>query len=720
LIVVLPAPNNEPHASQRSIAGYDTPSELACFPFVLAKSELKESPTMPSPSVAAAGGFFLGSIVTYFFMTTFDWTKKTKHQTEAELTPTRKGRSLSVPASPSTSYAAVSSSVERVGFLSDIVTQLWSYIIVVGADAIQSSIEPMFKEMLPSPLSTLHFTKINLGTTPMRLDNVVVHDLRDGAVQFDLDLVWVTDCEINLKADYVGSFGVESIELMGRMTFLLNPLTATGSIISAVQFAFINPPTLELNFSGLAAIADFKFLDKKIQSILQDSLSVVVLPSRMTVKLDAACSFYDVYEPPVGIARVTLVSGYGFQAELNSISANDIPDVYCNISLGNKTWKTSTVKNSLTPQWKNEVVDFILSDRDQIISIHAWDEDTGLLDQDDDLGNAQVTVGEIILAGKTKDLELQQRDKGTGALVKLHCSVCKLTTELGSLTANVGPNMICGVLVILVCQAFNVPIDKDKASSFIKVTCGSSEFVTATVTDCPGVDALNPTYDCAFHMPLTVDVVKNSDVGFHLMNGTPPSTLGSLMVTQSDLVAAKDRTVTGRRKLGNQGASLEFRILLRGVEEAAPIATVSTSNESASPAPTSEMDTVRVTLVKGHGFVVENKSVFKKTDIPDPYCKIRFGSSPIVWRTSTSPNTTEPVWNESTEYALSDKSQIISIDVLDEDKGVRDEDDLLGSARVAIGKLLLAGGTMDVELLLKGVASSAYISLRAELVSHPP
>ena len=70
--------------------------------------------------------------------------------------------------------------------------QLWGYIKVAGAASIKETVEPMFKDMMPSALSSLHFTKIDLGSIPIRMDNVVVHkvDAKSNTLQFDLDLIW--------------------------------------------------------------------------------------------------------------------------------------------------------------------------------------------------------------------------------------------------------------------------------------------------------------------------------------------------------------------------------------------------------------------------------------------------------------------------------------------------------------------------------------------------
>jgi Ca2+-dependent lipid-binding protein len=699
-----------------------------------------------SRRAAAAEGFFLGSVVTiavaYGYYHYFgSATKQSNAETVVaggETTQIQQARSLltleGAKKSVNSSAYATISNLERTGFLSDIVAQLWSHINVAGSAMIKDIVEPIFKEVLPGPLSTTRFTKIDLGKVPIKFDNIVVHDIKDGAVQFDVDLHWVTDCDIQLKADYVGNFGVKSVVFKGRLSFLLKPLTNELPVVSAIQYAFINPPDLELDFTGLAQVADFKVIDKTIRNVIQDVIAgMMVLPNRMLFKVDSASDYLSIYQPPVGFARVTAVKGHGFEVEKRALRKDDIPDVYCNVSLGGKLWRTSTIKNSLTPAW-NESADFLLSDHDQIVSVHAWDEDTGALDGDDDLGIAKVTVGEILLAGKTATLELLKEDKGTGAFVALHCDVCALTPDLGSFETSRGKNMNCGLLGIVVTRAFDIPLQKEKAASFVKIVYGENEFLTGTVTDYPGVDALNPIYDSVFHVLLTAEMMAKGDgaVVLNLMNGE--TILGTTTVTHASLVDSPDKTITERRKMGSQGSSLEFRVYLCGMllpkgspskPAPGPTTTITSSAPAASQkvvyvssqAPVaSGIGTVRVTAVKGRGFKIQKKRL-KRDDIPDVYCKIMFGSSPKVWRTATIPNNTTPAWNESSDFLLSDHGQIISIEAYDEDKGSRDADDRLGSARIAVGKLLLAGGIMDVELQQAGTPTGEFITLRCDLVN---
>lgn len=59
----------------------------------------------------------------------------------------------------------------------------------------------MFKTMLPGPLATLHFTRIELGTVPIVLSNVKVTKTPQDGIRLDLDVHWDGQCDIELDAN---------------------------------------------------------------------------------------------------------------------------------------------------------------------------------------------------------------------------------------------------------------------------------------------------------------------------------------------------------------------------------------------------------------------------------------------------------------------------------------------------------------------------------------
>lgn len=73
--------------------------------------------------------------------------------------------------------------------------------------------EPMFKTMLPGPLKTLHFTKIDLGTVPMRLNGVLVSKTASEGIKLDMNVDWDGECDIKLDADMAPEMASGSLQI---------------------------------------------------------------------------------------------------------------------------------------------------------------------------------------------------------------------------------------------------------------------------------------------------------------------------------------------------------------------------------------------------------------------------------------------------------------------------------------------------------------------------
>eukprot|EP00980_Cylindrotheca_fusiformis_P009874 scaffold2186_cov113-Cylindrotheca_fusiformis.AAC.2 len=668
---------------------------------------------------SAAAGFFWGSVVTG--VTSFIYFSSAKGPKIDE---------FKLALQKSKSRGAHLEDSENVNFLTDLIARLWPNLSPAIGETIIATVEPMFKDMLPGPLASMHFTKCDLGHVPMRLDNIVVHPRKKDTINFDVDVIWDGSCDIRLKGGMGVTLGVQNIKLLGRMQFLMRPLSNELPCLGAIQYSFINPPSLVLDFTGLGNVADVGGVDQTIRGIIKDAIAgVMVLPNRLAYKMDLACDYRDAFVPPVGIVRLTAVGGRGFQIEKGiGFQKDDIPDVYLKIKFGGKLWTTTVVKDNLSPEW-NETADFVLSDTDQIIKVDAWDEDSGTFDSDDFLGTASLTIADMLLKGKTMEAELLDHNNvSTGAFVTLHCEICDLNSDPKSFAMPPAENHIGGLLTIIITNAFDLPITKEEAESFVKVKYGKHEFVTGCVVDYPGYDCLNPIYDISFLAPLTAEVVKAGppDVSFELMNKwAKPTLLGALTVSHKELMEAPEHIIKEKRPIGSGGASLEFQVSIQGVGEAVPFDPSSmsvrsvawelsgeTSDRAADLA--DEISQVKVTIVSGQGFKIKKKT-FKKDDIPDVYCNVKFGSSPSIWRTSTIKDSVTPAWNESQIYTFTSEKQVITVDAMDANS--KSEDTPLGGFRVSLGKVLLNGGKMELELQNEGVGKAAYITVACELIS---
>jgi hypothetical protein len=624
--------------------------------------------------------------------------------------------------------------------------QLWPYIKIAGAETIRASVEPSFAA-LPGPMKTCRFTQLDLGNVPLRMDNIVVHPLQaDGSVQFDLDLEWDGECDFQLKADFIGTFGIRHLKLSGRMAIILKPLTNELPIVSGIQYGFINMPTIELSFTGLAAVADLSILESTVQDALKSSLSTSVLPYRRLYKMKSTNNYLDTYQPPVGVLRLTVLQGNGFVTEKRLLAAADIPDVYLKVSVGQLgTWKTKTMKNCTNPLW-NESKDFCLYDREQLVEIHAWDYDDGALDRDDALGTANATVADILLSPRrTITLPLTNKSNSkverTGASVMLSCDICEWTPDLSSLSSPDAPNTeICGLLVVIVNRAFDIPLDAKTACTFVKMTYASQEYDSKMLYSYPGWDPLNPIYDTAFTVPIAGDMPRDDKATIQLdlihVSGETSTVLGSHTVTYADLKTEPNGTLTETRPIGDNGASLQYRVSLSGVAPP-PSKETNVDVPQLSPrSPGSSFDTsvqhrsslnngnrvsfdiddapsagsFQLTVVRARGLTIRHELF--SVDVPDVYFEVEFEKD-IFW-TSVKHNNVTPEWNESQKWKLVDHEQILLVKGWD--KSSKGADVQIGTVKVTVGKLVLAGGSVELELMSSnGLPSGVFVTLYAQM-----
>jgi hypothetical protein len=481
----------------------------------------------------------------------------------------------------------------EISFFTDMLSELWPHIKIAAADKVQAKVEPYFQDM-PAPMNSCRFVKVDLGDTPMTMNNMIVHPIQNETVQWDFDMEWDGDCDIQLQADFIGKFGIKKLKLFGRMAIILKPLTNELPVVSAIQYSFINMPHVDLQFTGLASVAELSVLNDAIKGAIRGAMLSSCLPNRRLYKMAHDNNYLDTYLPPVGVLRLTIESGRGFVTEKRLLGKDDVPDVYLNVTLGAtlptspNVWRTKTITDQCNPVW-NVSKDFLLWDRTQEITIHAWDEDGGPLNPDDELGIATVSVTELLLSPKRrKELPLLYRGRDTGACVMLSCVVGDWTADLESLSSTMdttrngstqnggkggvdGSHEICGLLVIIINRAFDLPLQRKTATTFVKTKFAGKEYNSNLIYDYPGYyDALNPVYDSSFTIPFTseMEVADDATVELELLDaGKPdnPSVVGTTSVRLAELNKYPGNTMTDTRRITSDGATLQFRISLSGV-----------------------------------------------------------------------------------------------------------------------------------------------------------
>lgn len=435
--------------------------------------------------------------------------------------------------------------------------------------------DPMFKTMLPGLLSSLHFTKVDLGNTPIVLSNVLVTKIGTDGIKLDLNVDWDGKSDIELKGEMIPALGVKGVELHGRLSILLCPLTNIIPLMGAAQVAFINPPVLKLHFTGAADIANFSVVDSAVCKVILSIInSMAVLPNRFFVKIDANNDYFMTYYQPLGIIRVTVEKAWGFAEEaktktkkLFSKLTGASPDCYAKVGVGaEESWETSVKNNTTTPTW-NETHDFVVTDFDQCITVDVEDKDVG---SDDPVGLAVTTVKEILMADGKKELGLVRKGKETDGKLSLSCQFFQFAADSSSFSASdhKGDGLLCGLLTVLVAGAFGIKGQREELKPSVVVSWGSKHrFQTAVKMDAPGTDINNPSFDQQFRVLVTAEMVGSGAENLRIACMNKETEIGAADVPFTDLLKAPNMTLEDKFGVGN-GTTVRASIRLSGVKAA--------------------------------------------------------------------------------------------------------------------------------------------------------
>jgi Ca2+-dependent lipid-binding protein len=339
--------------------------------------------------------------------------------------------------------------------------------------------------------------------------------------------------------------------------------------------AFINPPVLELDFTGAANVADFSLIDKSVRKVIISIInSIAVLPNRFLVNLDTANDYFKTFLEPIGVIRITVDKATGFAQEaqgkmkhLFAKMTRAAPDCYCNVDVGAEpTWKTTVKNNTTNPAW-GETHDFVVSDFDQAIKIDVEDQDVG---SDEEVGLGVTTVEELLQKGGKQELVLIKKGQETAGRVSIAAEFFKLEPDIGSFSSSSkGGDQLLGLAIILVAGAFEVQGNRKELSPSVKVSWGEKHhFQTTAVADAPGVDVGNPSFNQNFRIPITAEEVGSGTNAFKIELVNKEKVLGSVEVPYAEVQNAPGLALQKKFDMGG-GTSVRASIALRGTRPAA-------------------------------------------------------------------------------------------------------------------------------------------------------
>lgn len=197
------------------------------------------------------------------------------------------------------------------------------------------------------------------------------------------------------------------------------------------------------------------------------------------------------------------------------------------------------------------------------------DDDLGA---DDDIGMAAITVRQLLLSGGAQALKLEHEKEGMqDATVSIRAKFYSFVDDAGALSqesaAEHDQGQVVGLATVLVASALNLQGQRDELKPSVTVKWGGDEkqiLTTAIKTYAPGTDIFNPSFDQAFRIPITKELLANQP-GFELtlLNGGKDKT-GQVVVPFEEVLESPGCVKEGEFDVGG-GALVRASISVRGL-----------------------------------------------------------------------------------------------------------------------------------------------------------
>mmetsp|Transcript_46996 Transcript_46996/g.105574 ORF Transcript_46996/g.105574 Transcript_46996/m.105574 type:complete len:568 (+) Transcript_46996:38-1741(+) len=294
---------------------------------------------------------------------------------------------------------------------------LWPRIDKFLGVLVQEQIIPEIDRALPSVLKgSVKFPKVQLGRAVPSFRKMCVKERKDHAIVLEVSIDLDSDMDVQIQALRV-PLGMKRLKFFGELNVVLQPITSTPPFFGGMTAFFIDPPELDMDFTGAADFVDMPILCDVVRSTILDVVgSVAVLPARIAVDLkedddtdQADLSFPD----PLGVLRVLLRNGTKLVAADFGMSS----DPYVVIEVGQQRWQSSVVEKTLNPVWEHgNVVDILVYEHGQKANVSVFDKDQ--YTRDDLIGSLPRLPLEPLMTNKpaNSDLAITLGGKPAGSL----------------------------------------------------------------------------------------------------------------------------------------------------------------------------------------------------------------------------------------------------------------------------------------------------------------
>lgn len=464
--------------------------------------------------------------------------------------------------------------VEKAAWINKILQQAWPFFGMYMEKLLIENIQPVVRSS-SSHLKTFTFTKVHMGQKAPTVTwiRVYTHELETREVILDLNIVYDADVDIDADVKPAIKVGVKGLQLQGMLRVILEPLIGQAPLVGGVTMFFIRRPALQVNWTGMTNLLDGPGLNHMSESAIVDIIaSLMVLPNRMCIPLIDQVKVDQMKFPlPRGVVRVHVL-------EARNLVAKDMhlmglvkgkSDPYTVLRVGNKQFKTKTIKGNLNPRW-NEVYEFVIHEAPgQELEVELYDEDT---DADDFLGRFSLDCGDV-----RKDREIDEwytlEDIESGQIhMKLQWFSLLTNPELLKETSD---GLACAMLAVYLDSASNLPKEQHefthnekhgkqpKVARLTRKTNDPNSYVEFSINQQSQKSKIvyatkDPTYDECF--TFFVHSVENQVLNVEVKEHEKKSSLGKLTLPLVRLLNVSDMAMDQRFQLERSGANSQIKM----------------------------------------------------------------------------------------------------------------------------------------------------------------
>ncbi|CAK0796168.1 unnamed protein product, partial [Prorocentrum cordatum] len=276
----------------------------------------------------------------------------------------------------------------RTEWLNDVLGIFWKLLAFMVNKLIQGPVVDLIKQKLPPFMQSLKFEPCELGSASPKITSIEVakKSLSGGWVDFKVDAEYKGDANIQLVFKGI-RIGVKEISASASFYISFYGLLDRPPFFEGLSIYLCKPMDFNIKWPGLTSLLDIDFFDDIIKGVVNQLLAKqLVLPNRIAVPITASedTVFGMVRPRPAGVLKICVREARGLvgvEDNLTSYVTGDVSSLTCDpfvqITVGNKTFRTSTVEKSKNPEWEEGVeVFWFLVDvpSEQLIDLRVFDD----------------------------------------------------------------------------------------------------------------------------------------------------------------------------------------------------------------------------------------------------------------------------------------------------------------------------------------------------------